>query len=73
MKILTNEWGHLSQGNQYGVTSTNTIKFIPQSIVPSTSKVACATFVLDYHPFKDKPYRVRITVGGDISQYTEDA
>ena len=44
-----------------------------QSAVPSTSTVTYPTFVLDYCPFKDKPYRVRITVGGDISQYTEDA
>ena len=70
---LSNEWGRLAQGNKYGVRSTNTIDFIHQHEVPSSSAVTYATYVLDHRPLKTEPYRVRITVGGDKLNYDLDA
>ena len=45
--ILSNEWGCLSQGNIYGVRSTDTIEFINRSLVPHGRDVTYDTFVLD--------------------------
>ena len=66
IKSLSNEWGRLAQGNIHGVRSTDIIEFIPQSKVPKNRNVTYATFVCDYRPLKDEPYRVRITVGGGL-------
>ena len=41
--------------------------------VPKDRRVTYATYVLDYRSLKDEPYRVRITFGGDISVYLDDA
>ena len=70
---LSNEWGRLAQGNDKGVKGTNTIAFILKSEVPSDKKVTYASYVCDYRPLKDEPYRVRITVGGDRLDYAQDA
>ena len=72
-KSLSNEWGRLAQGNNYGVKGTDTIDFIYQHEVPSNKKVTYATYVLDYRPLKAEPNRVRITVGGDKLEYLFDA
>ena len=61
---LSNEWGWLAQGNTYGLSSTDTIDFIYKYEVPDGIRITYATYVLDYRPLKDEPYRVRITVGG---------
>ena len=45
-------WGRLAQGNQYGVTSTDTIDFIHKYEVPKGQRVAYATYVVDYRPLK---------------------
>ena len=72
-KSLSNEWGRLAQGNIHGVRSTDTIDFILKKEVPDGTTVTYATYVLDYRPLKEEPYRVRITVGGDKLHYTDDA
>ena len=72
-KILSNEWGRLAQGNRYGVRITDTIDFIHQHEVPDGRDVTYATFVCDYRPLKDDPYRGRITVGEDRLSYDDDA
>lgn len=72
-RATSNEWGRLAQGNDFGVTATDTIEFIPKSQVPSDRDVTYVTFVLDYRPTKDDPWRVRITVGGDRLSYPGDA
>ena len=38
-KALSNEWGRLSQGNDHGVATTDTIEFIDPSQVPTGRKV----------------------------------
>ena len=72
-KSLSNEWGRLAQGNQHGVTSTDTIDFIHKYEVPTGCRVTYATYVVDYRPLKSEQYRVRITVGGDRLEYLDDA
>ena len=72
-RSLSNEWGRLAQGNDNGVSPTDTIDFIIQEQVPKGRDVTYATFVVDYRPLKSEPHRVRITVGGDRLTYTADA
>ena len=72
-KGLSNEWGRLAQGNGRGVKGTDTISFIHRSEVPTNKQVTYASYVCDYRPLKDEPYRVRITVGGDRLDYHDDA
>ena len=72
-RSLSNEWGHLAQGNDVGINGTDTIVFIPQSAVPRDKKVIYASMVCDYRPLKDEKYRVRITIGGDKLPYYDDA
>lgn len=73
-RALSNEWGRLAQGNKYGVTATNTITFIfKKSEIPNNAPITYASFVCNFRPLKSEPYRVRIVVGGDKLQYSEDA
>ena len=72
LQAASNEFGRLSQGNKYGVTATDTIDFIPQSAVPSDRKVTYGSFVCDYRPLKEDPYRVHLVVGGDKLEYNDD-
>ena len=59
------EFGRLAQGNQYGVSSTDTFDFIHSNEIPSNEKVTYAQFVCDERPLKPEKYRVRLVVGGD--------
>ena len=70
---LSNEWGRLAQGNDKGVESTNTIKFISYSDVPADRKVTYASFVCDHRPLKDEQWRIRLVVGGDKLEYEFDS
>ena len=71
-KILSNECGHLTQVNTYGVRSTDTTDFINCYEVPQDSDVTYATDVLKYKPIKDEKHIVSITVGGDHLTYLYD-
>ena len=51
-KSLSNEWGRLADGNNYGVKGTQTVRFISKSEVPSDRQVTYATFVCDVKPLK---------------------
>ena len=64
-RTMSMEVGRLNQGNDYAVTATDTIYFIPLALVPKGIKVTCASFVADYHPIKSKPMRIRCVVGGE--------
>ena len=72
-RSLSNEWGRLAQGNDNAIKGTDTIQFIFRHEVPADKKVTYASYVCDYRPLKDEPYRVRITVGGDKLEYPDDA
>ncbi len=71
-RALSNEWGRLAQGNQFGVIAMDTIDFIPASEVPRDRKTTYASFVCDHRPLKTEPWRVRIVVGGDKLTYEDD-
>ena len=72
LQALSNEFGRLAKGNGR-VISTDTIEFIRRCEVPIGKKVTYANFICDYRPLKSEPYRVRLTVGGDILEYSHDA
>ena len=71
-KALSNEWGWLAQGNDYGIIGTDTIEFILKSEVPHGRDVTYASFVCDKRPLKTEPFRVRIVVGGDRLSFDDD-
>ena len=73
MKALSMEIGRLAQGNDYGVTATDTIEFIPHHLVPSEEKVTYASFVADHRPLKPEPDRIRCVAGGDKLDYFGDS
>ena len=72
-KSLSNEWGHLVQGNQNNIKGTDTIDFIYQKEVPQEKDVTYAIFVYDYKPLKEEVCRMRIIVGGNRLSYKADA
>ena len=73
LPALSNEWGRLAQGNDAGVEATNTINFVAFSEVPVDKKVTYASFVCDYRPLKKEKWRIRLVVGGDKLEYTQDS
>jgi hypothetical protein len=72
LQATSNEFGRLATGNKHGVKSTDTIEFVSRSAVPLGRKVTYGSFVCDYRPLKDDPYRVRLVVGGDRLVYDDD-
>ena len=72
-KAVSNEFGRLTQGNDHGVTFTDTMDFIFKHEVPADRDGTYASFRLDYRPLKEEKYRARIVVGGDKLSYDEDA
>ena len=72
LRTLSNEFGCLAQGNDHGVTATDTITFIPKSAVPNDKKLTYAHFICDYFPLKDKQWRSFCVVGGYKLPYNED-
>ena len=71
---MANEMGRLAQGIGTRMkSSTDTTYFIKRSQVPNDKKVPYANTICDYRPFKDDPYRVRLTVGGDRLEYAGDS
>ena len=72
-KAMSMEIGRLAQGNDYEVTPTDTIDFIPYALVPFGAKVTYASFIADYRPLKPEPNRIRCVAGGDKLDYFGDA
>ena len=72
LRSLSNDWGRLAQGNVHGVKGTNTIKFISKNDVPSNKKVTCTSFACDFRLLKEEQHRVRIAVGGDKLEHSDD-
>ena len=69
---MSMEIGRLAQGNDYGITVTDTIDFIPYTLVLPGIKVTYATFVADYRPLKPEPTRIRCVVGVNKLDYIGD-
>jgi len=68
-KSFANELGRLANGVKDRIRGTNTIKFIPKSMVPKGRKVTYGRIVVDFRPNKSEPNRTRLTVGGDKIEY----
>ena len=66
------EIGRLAKGNNHGVTATDTMDFIPYTLVPPGTKFTYATFVVDYRPLNPEPTRIRCVVGIDKLDYIGD-
>ena len=66
-----NELGRLSQGIR-NIKGTDCIKFIKNSEVPRGRKVTYGKLVVDYRPTKSDPNRTRLTVGGNLLDYSGD-
>jgi hypothetical protein len=69
MTAAANEFGQLMDGLLRGIKGTNTMSFIHKTQVPKDCMVTYARFCCDYRPQKSEPYRCRITVGGDQTNY----
>jgi hypothetical protein len=66
-----NECGRLFQGIR-DIPGTDTSFFIKLTNVPKDRKITYAKIVCDYKPHKKEKERVRLTVGGDILDYSGD-
>jgi hypothetical protein len=66
-----NECGRLFQGIRE-IPGTDTCFFIKLTNVPKDRKITYGKIVCDYKPHKRKKERVRLTVGGNILDYSGD-
>jgi hypothetical protein len=69
MTAAANEFGRLMDGLPCGIEGTNTMSFIRKNQLPPDRMVTYARFCCDYRPQKSEPYRCRITIGGDRTDY----
>ena len=73
MTAFGKDFGGMSQGdNKTGQVGTNAMfvmdpKDIPN--IPTDRTVTYANVVVDYRPQKEDPHRIRITAGGNLSNY----
>jgi hypothetical protein len=66
-----NECGRLFQGIR-DIPGTDTCFFITLTSIPKDRKITYGKMVCDYKPHKKEKERVRLTVGGDILDYSGD-
>ena len=70
-KSLANEFGRLAQGVSERIDGTNSMYFIPKEEVPfKTKKVTYPKIVCNIRPRKAETHLIRITVGGNLIDYT---
>jgi hypothetical protein len=70
-KGLGNELGRLCQGI-IDIQGTNTFFFVELTNIPKDRKITYGKLVCDYKPNKAEKEWVRLTVGGNILDYTGD-
>jgi hypothetical protein len=66
-----NEYGRLFQGIR-DIPGTDTCFFTTLKNIPDDRKITYGKMVCDYNPYKKEKERVRLTVGGDILDYSGD-
>ena len=69
---MVKELGRISQGYKDIVQGTNTVEFMtPDEVqhIPKTKTITYARITADYREEKADPYRIRITVGGNLITY----
>jgi hypothetical protein len=69
MTAAANEFGRLMAGLPRDIAGTNTMSFIRKDQVPQGRMVTYAHFCCDFRLQKSEPYRCRITIGGDRTDY----
>jgi hypothetical protein len=70
---FANEIGRLAKGVGTRMPSgTETLRFIAYDKVPKSKRATYARIVSEIRPQKPDPYRVRITVGGNLIDYPGD-
>jgi hypothetical protein len=62
---MEDEWGRLANGNERNEAGTKTLRFVRRDEIPDGYIPTYCRIVVAYRPEKEKPYHVRITVGGD--------
>jgi hypothetical protein len=68
---FSNEAGRLFQGIR-DIPGTNTYSFVELKNVPKDRNITYGKIACDYKPHKKEKERVRLTVGGDILDYSGD-
>ena len=68
---FANELGKLAQGIR-GVKGTTTVIFIIKDQVPKDKKVTYGKIVCEVKPEKEEKERTRLTVGGNLLDFTEN-
>lgn len=67
------ELGSLAQGDDTtGTAGTNTIFFLDHAgikHIPADHTIKYARVIVDYHPQKEDPNHVSITIGGNLINY----
>jgi hypothetical protein len=69
---MSKELHCLAQGKEGVTIGTNTIFFLSHDeirCIPKDRVITYARIVINHHPQKDNPNRVRITVGGNLINY----
>jgi hypothetical protein len=66
---LSNELGRICQGIR-DIAGTNTAFFVDLTSIPKYRKITYGKLVCDFKPNKTEKHRVRVTVGGDILDYS---
>ena len=67
-----NELGRLAQGYKNDAKGTDCCDYIYHHEIPSNKRPTYARIVSEIRPQKKDPYRVRITVGGNLIDYPHD-
>ena len=70
---MSMEIGCLVQGNDFGVSPTDTIDFIHTKEIPTDNKITYENFAADYRPLKPESNRIRCVVCVDKLEYQGDA
>jgi hypothetical protein len=71
-KAAANEFGRLAQGVGGRIEGSNTIFFIPRQELLKGKIVTYGRFAVDTRHNKTETRRFRLTVGGNLIQYTGD-
>ena len=72
-KSVRNELGRLTKVISNQLRATNTIVFIRKVELKRGRTVMYENVVCDYRPLKLEPFRVRLSGGGEILEYPDDA
>jgi hypothetical protein len=74
---MSKEFGRLFQGyksrtSEHNTKGTDTCEFITKQTVPKAKKTTYIRIVSEYREQKEDPYRIRMTVDGNLIEVTGD-